>query len=107
MMITDVIVEAKTEHAIYFLLTAYLESVRFGDKFRLLPEHITRLPLDGIVDVRVRFHDLRTELDRASGPGCSKAGALIKEALYVFGTGLDRLTWLALENVSSTERMGA
>ena len=102
MRITDVIADAGTDHEILFLLTAYLESVRFGDKFSLLPQHITRLPLNGIVDVRVRFRDLRAELDRTPGLGWSNARALVKEALVVFGTGIDRLTFLGQESVTST-----
>ena len=37
-MITDVIREAKSEHEIYFLLTAYLEAIHFSDKLKPQPE---------------------------------------------------------------------
>ena len=95
MMITDVIAEARTEHEIYFLLTAYLESVRFGDKFGLLPEHVTKLPVSGLADVKRRFDDLRMERDQALFQSNDRSRMFISEALSVVGTARDRLTWLA------------
>jgi len=93
-MITDVIAEAGSEHEIYFLLTAYLESVRFGDKFGLLPEHITKLPLSGLPDVRRRLDELRTERDQAVVRSNERTRRFIMEALDVVGAARDRLTWL-------------
>ena len=95
MMISDVIAEAGTEHEIYFLLTAYLESVRFGDKLGLLPEHITRLPVSGPADVKQRFDDLRMECARAMFQSNERSRRFITEALDVVGTARDRLTCLA------------
>lgn len=97
MMITDVIVEAKSGPEIYFLLTAYLESVQFGDKFGLLPEHIMRLPLNGMTDLKQRLDDLERERER-DGPCClpsDKTRLFIQEALEVMGTAVHRLACLA------------
>jgi hypothetical protein len=95
MMISDVIAEAGTEHEIYFLLTAYLESVRFGDRFGLLPEHITRLPVSGPADVKKRLDDLRTECAQAMFQSNERTRRFITEALDVVGAARDRLTCLA------------
>ncbi len=45
MTINDVMRQATKEHEIYFLLTAYVESLRFGDELSLLPTNLTMLPL--------------------------------------------------------------
>ena len=55
-MIADEIRNAKTECDIYFLLASYIEAVRFGDKVHCgVPEHVTRLPLNDVGDVRERL----------------------------------------------------
>lgn len=95
MLITDVISEAGTEHEVYFLLTAYLESVRFGDRLGLLPERITRLPLSGLADVTQRFNALRTERDHAMMHSNDRTRVFLAEALHVVGTARDRLSRLA------------
>ena len=91
MMITDVMRQAKTEHEIYFLLTAYVQSVRFGDKLSLIPENLTALPLAGIEDVAKRCQQLMVELDHASRELNDKYCEVTKEALHIFGTALTRL----------------
>ena len=91
MPLIDVIAESKAEYEIYFLLTAYLESVRFCDKFRLLPDHITGLPLKGPADLRRRYEDLASELTGNSVQFAGRPAAIIKEALDVFSTGLCQL----------------
>jgi hypothetical protein len=91
MMIADVIRNATTEHEIYFLLTAYLEAVRFCDKLNDVPEHMASLPLAGIDDVRIRFNNLVAELDAASKRLDHKACETIREALHIFGAARHRL----------------
>ncbi len=54
-MITDVIREAKSEHEIYFLLTAYLEAIHFSDKLQPQPDLADILPIASIEKVRDRF----------------------------------------------------
>lgn len=94
MMISDVILEANTEYEIYFLLTAYVESVRYCDKLGFLPEDFTRLPLTGIGDVRTRLEEFRLELEKLSIGGNSKEHVILREAADIFGAALDRLQWL-------------
>ena len=98
-MFTDVIRTADSEHEIYFLLTSYIEVVRDSRPPHPMPEHITRLPLNGVTDLRQRFEQLVPELDAASRRLDDKAVALIKQARHAFGTALDRL--LLLEKVKT------
>ena len=65
-MIADDIRKADTEAMIYFLLTAYIDSARSSGKLASVPDHITRLPVRGVADVRTRFESLLVELDVAS-----------------------------------------
>ena len=94
MLISDVVRDANTEHEIYFLITAYVESVRFADKLGLLPEPMTKLPLAGGRDLQERFTLLMSELDTASKELNDKTCAAIKEALQVFGAGIARLQFI-------------
>jgi hypothetical protein len=91
-MFADVIRNSKTEHEIYFLLTSYIEAVRFCDKLHCsIPEHITRLPLRGIADVRERFEHLMLELDTASKRLDDNSCMVIREGVHIFGAALNRL----------------
>ena len=101
MIIIDIIREAETEHDVYFLLTAYVEAVRFGDKLNCLSEPMTRLPFTGMDDVSGRFEKLVAELDVASRRLDDNTCEVIKEALHVFGTALNRLRSLAGERHAS------
>ena len=98
-MFIDVIRGAETDHEIYFLLTAYVQAVRHGDRLRLAPDLLARLPLHGMSDVQSRFEALVPELDKASRRLDSKGCLLIREALNIFGTALDRLTALELQSL--------
>ena len=90
-MIADDIRNARTEEVIYFLLTAYIDIVRSGDKPSSVPEHISRLPIRGIVDVGMRFEKLVSELDAASKQLNDEACVEIREALHIFSAALNRL----------------
>lgn len=93
MMIADAIAEATTEHEVYFLLTAYLESVRYGDQHGLLPDDLTRLPLAGPVDVENRLQHLWQ--DHACLPQAShRTYTLMREACNVMGRAYERLIHL-------------
>lgn len=91
MTITDVIREADTEHVIYFLLSSYLNTARYRNSLKGLPEKISALPLAGKAEVRSRFEMLMLELDAASKRLDDKSCASIKDALAIFGTALNRL----------------
>lgn len=94
MMISDVILEANTEYEIYFLLTAYVESVRYCDKLSTLPENFTRLPLTGIGDVRTRLEGFGLALEKPSSSAHGRERVTLREAADIFGAALDRLQWL-------------
>ncbi len=91
MMINDVIRDAATEHEIYFLLTAYVEAVRYCDKLNHLPEAMGNLPLAGMDDVRLRIEKLKTGLGKPHPELAGEDHAMIKEAMDIFETALNRL----------------
>ena len=94
-MFADTIRSANTEHEIYYLLTSYIETMRLSDESRnCFPEPITRLPFNGIGDLRGRFAQLLVELDKASKSLDHRACAKIKEGVHAIGVALDRLTML-------------
>lgn len=94
MMIGDVILEASSEHEIFFLLTAYVESLRYCDKRATLPEALTRLPLSGLGDVRNKLEGINAEIGRSAG-GTAARQAVLSEAADIFATALERLKRLA------------
>ena len=95
MIIADAIATASSEHEVYFLLTAYLEAVRYGDRHGLLPDELTRLPVTGHADVEDRLHHLGTE-PAPPAPSSERARTLIREARNVMGTAHERLMLLPL-----------
>ena len=97
MTINDVIREAKSEHEVYFLLTAYVEAVRYVDRMSLLPASVRDLPLNGVDDVKARFDGLRTELGQLSHGNDSRSRAIVKESAGILGDALARLQWLEQE----------
>lgn len=104
-MITDVIREAKSEHEIYFLLTAYMEAIQFSDKLSFVPAAGEHLPVDSMHGVRTRFEQFIVELDRASKALNHDACLVIKEAMLIFNTALNRLETLASrENLPLPEK---
>ena len=94
-MFADIIRSVNTEHEVYFLLTSYIEAMRYCDqRHRCIPEHIVRLPLNGATDIKERFVQLMLELDRASKRLDDESCAVIREGVYVFGFALSRLNAL-------------
>lgn len=92
--IHDVIREASSEHEVYFLVTSYVETVRFCDKLACLPQPVRELPLHGVDDLRSRVGDLRAGL--RSGVD-ERARPLVEEAAEVFDQAVNRLLWLEWE----------
>lgn len=105
-MITDVIRDAESEHQIYFLLTAYLEAVRYSDKLNLLPDTVTRLPIASMADVKARFEHLFIVLDCESKGLNDRVCMVLKEALHIFSTAINRLESLARTKNPLPERRG-
>jgi hypothetical protein len=62
MMIVDAIRSACTPHAVYFLVTAYIESLRHFERSCAAPEHVLDLPIAGADDLgqRVRVLERNT-----------------------------------------------
>ena len=90
-MFADTIRGANTEHEVYFLLTSYIDSVKFSDKQQSVSEKITRLPFNGAADVKERFEQLMFELDAASKRLDDNACTVIREGVHIFGSALNRL----------------
>jgi hypothetical protein len=82
MIITDAIGKACSDHAIYFLLTAYVEAVRAP-----IPAKVCAFAIRGRHDVELRLAALR-ELARSEGGPERYALGAIDEAALVFGTAL-------------------
>lgn len=97
-MFADVIRQAKNEHEICFLLTSYVESVRYCDQLNLLPECVKRVPPAGMEQVREQCQQLVLELDKSSKGLNDNACVVIKEALHIFSVALDRLQLLTVAN---------
>ena len=90
MMIGNVIRESRSEHEIFFLLTAYLEALGYGDVQGILPRELVELPLSGMGDVRRRIAVLTVEFAKLHDR-YGKKHAILKDIL---GSALQRLEWL-------------
>jgi hypothetical protein len=86
MMIVDAVHSAPTPTAVYFLLTAYLESLRHFQCTCGVPERTLDLPVMSATDLRQRL-DL---LEHASGTFASP-GVVIDELAAVIRCALERL----------------
>ena len=89
MMIIDAIREASTEQEVYFLLTCYVDAVRYCDKLCNLPGPMRDLPFTGMDDLKARVEALKFRF--------TENLLIINEALAIFGAALDRLYSLDLE----------
>ena len=94
MLISDVISEAVNEHEIYFLLTAYVEAVRYCDKLESLPGAMRELPFVGVEDIRARVEMLQGELAKPALESRLEDRDIIGEARLIFGVALERLQTL-------------
>jgi hypothetical protein len=92
MMLADAIESAVSEHAVYFLVTAYIESLHHFHTSLRIPQRVIALPLGGEDDLAERAQALR-EVGHAS-PGVTG------EALAVLECALGRLNALALSRAS-------
>jgi hypothetical protein len=98
LQITDALTTADTEHVIYFLLTAYVETLDYYEPLRsALSAEVTRLPLAGLSDIAGRLSTLQTARER-SAP--SRVRFLIEEAVEVFDAALQRIR--ALQNAQQS-----
>lgn len=93
-MMHNLILDATNKYEIYFLLTAYLESVRYGDKLGMLPKELTRLPCSGIDDIWQRLDALRAELQSPHAASHEPREAILREAAATLGASVRRLRQL-------------
>ena len=89
MMITEALKTAQHEHIVYFLLTAYVETLGYADAYGI-PEKVKRLPIVGEKDVRERSRLIQETLSARVGREISSM-PVIKEARDVFNTAGERL----------------
>lgn len=107
MVIADAIRQADTEHVVYFLLCAYVNSATRSDTLKNLPERIVTLPLAGKDDVKSRFATLMYELDAASKQLDDIACLALKDALTVFSAAVQRLQSLDIKRFRTSRVAGA
>jgi len=107
MNLGNVILDVDSEHEIYFLLTSYVEAVRYGGLLDCMPDCVARLPLAGLDDVRVRFSQLAVSLADTSHPLEQRTRVALTEAACVFGAALHRLSALAMDGSEAPELAAA
>jgi hypothetical protein len=107
MNLGNVILDADSEHKIYFLLTSYVEAVRYCGQLDCLPDGVARLPFAGLDDVRERFSQLAVALADTSLPLDRRTRVSLTEAACVFGAALHRLSALAMEESAAIELAAA
>jgi hypothetical protein len=90
MMIVEAIDSAPTEHAVYFLVTAYIESLRHFERGCGVPQRAIALPVSGFSDLAERYDILRASVEVA--PDSAVAAA---EAAQVLGAAVRRLSAVA------------
>ncbi len=81
MMLHDAIRNAKSEHTIYFLLTAYLDTLQFARK---LPDHLTELPISDLQGLQSRFEELVAEFETELRMPDSHKFFVLMEAVGIF-----------------------
>ena len=97
MMIIEAIESAASEHAVYFLATAYIESLHHFHRSLGLPEAVVALPLAGAADLRRRLAALSNDSNVTvqTKAGIAEARAVIDSALWRLDTLETRATALA------------
>ena len=83
MMILDAINDAANEHAVYFLVTAYIESLHHFHHSLGIPERVVELPVRGVHDLEQRLDTLR-HIDRGAVQGeipAAEVSAVIASAV--------------------------
>lgn len=90
MTIVDAIDSAPTEHAVFFLVTAYIESLRHFERGCGVPQEAIALPVMGTTDLAERL-----EMLRGNGDVMPEASIAKSEAAAVLASALQRLSTLA------------
>jgi hypothetical protein len=84
MMLADAIESAVSEHAVYFLVTAYIESLHHFQTSLRIPKCVIDLPLGGMGDLAERAQALR-EVGNEAGGATGEALAILECALARLG----------------------
>lgn len=95
MTLTDAIRNASIVHEIHFLLTSYVEAVRYCDQLGRLPDEMRGLPINGRDDLIVRIGTLKAVFGASPEKLGDKDRVVVKEALDIFCCALARLNYLA------------
>ena len=86
MLIGDAIKTAPSEHAVLFLVTSYIESLRHFHRTTGIPEYVVRLPLEGSTDLTARTSRI------CAGEALAPEAVLpVMEAFTVFNSAMKRL----------------
>ena len=62
MLIIDAVSSAPTKHAVYFLVTGYIESLTHLERNAGIPDHVVGLPLRGHQDLAGRLELLKNHI---------------------------------------------
>ena len=104
MIIIDALKLATTEHVVYFLLTAYVETVEHsGPSARALPKEARRMPVRDASDVVRRLRVLQVKRSSFKVP---REVRLIDEVVSAFSAAADRLRALGARISSPRVREG-
>ena len=95
MMIVDAVSSAPSEHAVYFLVTAYMESLRHFERSCGVPQRVLDLPVAGAADLRERLSTLRRT---TSSP--LESMVAVSEVDAVLTSAIDRLSTIELSQLT-------
>ena len=95
--ITQSILVAKTEHVVYFMLAAWVETLAHKGGAAAIPEDARRLPLRGLSDVKRRLALVLEKLDR--GAVSAVEADMLRIAAATFGVACERLIELSVAAV--------
>ena len=97
MMIVDALSSASTQHAVYFLVTAYIESQRHFEASVAVPKAVLHLPLSGRDDLAARLAALQNNIN------VPLEGVVpVSEVATVLASAVQRLT--ALDSTATESR---
>lgn len=107
MMIVDAVETAGSKHVVYFLVSAYVETLHYYDETRsALSPQVTKLPLAGRADVTARLRVL-SQMFKEEERHPPRVRLVIEEAIEIFAAASRRLGILAAQSVRPVHVPGA
>lgn len=95
MMVRDAVATARTEHVIFFLVAAYVETLSYyGETRSVLHPDVVRLPLSGTADLAARLRRVRDMLGSDEAIP-AQVSLVMEEARDIFTAAVRRLSALA------------